>query len=151
MLCSSASEGKGRRSSMACRRSGSRFALSRIYSSCAASRKSFAVCHLGPFCPWRLDMSLIWRSRRRRNNSRPVHGKRTQLGIERLEERQMLDAALPNAAQFVTALYYDVMHRSPSPTEVAAWAGFLNQGHSRDQVAASFVMSGEYRIDLIRQ
>ena len=96
-------------------------------------------------------MSLIWRSRRRRNNSRPVHGKRTQLGIERLEERQMLDAALPNAAQFVTALYYDVMHRSPSPTEVAAWAGFLNQGHSRDQVAASFVMSGEYRIDLIRQ
>src|SRR5262249_47756596 len=80
-----------------------------------------------------------------------ISGKHAQLGIERLEERQMLDAALPSSAQFVTALYYDVLHRSPSTAEVAAWAGFLDQGHSRDDVATSFIMSSEYRIDLIRQ
>jgi hypothetical protein len=81
--------------------------------------------------------------------SRPRSQTRSRLVVERLEGRELLDAS-PVAAQFVTGLYYDLLHRSPSQPEVSAWVGFLAAGHTRDEVAAAFISSGEYRINLIR-
>src|SRR6516162_4966807 len=92
-------------------------------------------------------MSLNRRIRQRSRKSQSV----TRLSVESLEQRQMLDAGLPSSAQFVTALYYDLLHRSPSQADVAAWAGFLDAGHSRDDVANSFISSPGYRFNLLRQ
>jgi hypothetical protein len=92
-------------------------------------------------------MFSFLRSRRLTNKNDSHRHRGARLMLERLENRELLDAT---PAQFVTGLYYDVLHRSPSPAELAAWTGVLSAGHTRGELATGFVTSGEYRFDLIR-
>jgi hypothetical protein len=73
---------------------------------------------------------------------------RSRLTVERLEDRELLDAA--SAAQFITGLYYDLLHRAPGQGEVANWTGWLYSGHARADAATAIINSTEYRLDLIR-
>jgi hypothetical protein len=53
---------------------------------------------------------------------------------------------------FVTALYHDVLHRSPDAHELAGWVGFLNGlSASRDVVARGFVTSPEAYTDQVAE
>ncbi len=67
------------------------------------------------------------------------------LEIERLEQRELLDAG-----SFVTNLYHDLLHRAPGTQELGGWEAFLQNGGSTTQVARTFVASEEYRTDLIQ-
>src|SRR5438309_786701 len=83
----------------------------------------------------------------RRSSRRASSIVNTRLAIERLEDRQLLSAS---AGQFITGLYYDLLHRSPSQSEVTAWTGLLKAGLSPHDVAKGFATSPEYRYDLIQ-
>lgn len=54
---------------------------------------------------------------------------------------------------FVTALYEDVLRRSPNAidaSEVQGWVNALNAGASRYEVASAFVNSNEFRTDALK-
>lgn len=55
----------------------------------------------------------------------------------------------PSDQDFVTALYLDVLGRSPDPTGNATWLAALAAGESRTAVAFEFLISNEYRNDLV--
>jgi hypothetical protein len=50
---------------------------------------------------------------------------------------------------FVTALYQDVLSRTPSQAELDGWVNALNNGASRLSVSVAFLTSTEYRTNLI--
>jgi hypothetical protein len=50
---------------------------------------------------------------------------------------------------FVTALYQDVLGRTPSQAELDGWVNALNNGASRLSVSVAFLTSTEYRTDLV--
>jgi hypothetical protein len=89
-----------------------------------------------------------------RRNAQPSRPARRRLALEELEARQLLDggglASNPVlASQFVTVLYHDLLQRTPSTGEVAAWQNLITGGLPADQVANAFVSSTEYRSNLI--
>jgi hypothetical protein len=51
---------------------------------------------------------------------------------------------------FLTGLYEDVLKRYPSTGELAGWETALDAGVSRASVSAFFLMSQEYRTDLVQ-
>ncbi len=51
---------------------------------------------------------------------------------------------------YVTALYHDLLGRSPSSSELSFWLGQMTGGTTRLQVAQSILASAEYRTDLIQ-
>src|SRR5262245_38124684 len=65
--------------------------------------------------------------------------------LEALEER-----TLPDAGQFVAALYNHTVFRAPGPTEVQAGIATLNAGTSPYQLAQGFETSPEHFINVIR-
>src|SRR5262249_34332973 len=68
--------------------------------------------------------------------------------VELLEDRLVLDSALGASAaatNYVTGLYFDLLHRAPRAGEVAPWAAAVDAGVSRAEVAQDFVNSPEYR------
>ncbi len=83
---------------------------------------------------------------------------RTNLQVERLEERTLLDSALGQPlhasdtawTRWVTKLYHDLLQRLPAPGEVAVWTAALHEGTNPEQVAQSFTTSAEYRTNQIR-
>jgi hypothetical protein len=50
---------------------------------------------------------------------------------------------------FVTALYTDVLRRSPSSADVSVWMQQIANGETLTAVAQGFVNSGEFRTDLV--
>jgi len=67
------------------------------------------------------------------------------LKVESLEAR-----CVPSNAQYVTALYNDLLHRAPAPSEVTPWASDLRAGANPTQIALDFTSSAEYQSDVIR-
>src|SRR5579871_5408225 len=67
------------------------------------------------------------------------------LQVEALEAR-----CLPSTAEYVTGLYGAILHRTPSPAEVASWVNTLNTGASSQEVALAFTSSLEYSTNMIR-
>jgi hypothetical protein len=67
------------------------------------------------------------------------------LQVEALEDR-----CVPSSAEYVTALYGDILHRAPGPAEVAGWVAVLNAGTSPEQLALAFTTSSEYQANTIR-
>src|SRR5258708_37139930 len=65
--------------------------------------------------------------------------------LEALEAR-----CLPSSAAYVTALYSDLLHRTPAAAEVAGWVSTLNAGVSPSDVALAFTLSPEYLTNLIQ-
>lgn len=65
--------------------------------------------------------------------------------VECLEERCLL-----SNAQFVNALYNDLLHRAPAPAEVTSWTSALQAGANPTQVALTFATSPEYLNNLIQ-
>ena len=57
----------------------------------------------------------------------------------------------PDAAGFVTSLYYAVLGRTPSASEVAGWQQMLQNGASRAAVALGFLTSPEADLRLLDQ
>jgi hypothetical protein len=53
-------------------------------------------------------------------------------------------------APFLVALYKDLLHRDPAPSEIAGWASSLAAGASRNQIVQAFLHSGEYLSYVIR-
>ena len=51
---------------------------------------------------------------------------------------------------FVTGLYTEVLNRKPSDAEVAGWESFLEAGNSRLSVSVAFLLSQEFRADLVQ-
>jgi hypothetical protein len=114
-------------------------------------------------------MSFTWLNR----PWRPSRASRTpsrargaaKLRVEELEQRELLDAAsgmkppvrhpgpLPvfDQSNFVTGLYYDLLHRQPQQAEVTGWTSALYGGVSREQIILGFLGSTEYRTDLLRE
>jgi hypothetical protein len=102
-----------------------------------------------------------WRAPRRPSLQRVAK----KLRIEELEKRELLDAAsgtrLPirqagpapvfDQSDFISGLYFDLLHRQPQQAEVTAWTSALYAGASKAQVVQGFLSSDEYRADLIRQ
>src|SRR5262249_35112503 len=62
------------------------------------------------------------------------------LAIEPLEDRLALDAT-----SFVTALYRDVLHRTPEAQGLSFWVQRIQSGTSNLQVATNFWESAEHR------
>jgi hypothetical protein len=52
---------------------------------------------------------------------------------------------LAGNSQFVSAMYNDVLGRTPSSAEVNAWVNLLQNGVSRNVVVNGFLGSGEYQ------
>jgi hypothetical protein len=50
---------------------------------------------------------------------------------------------------FVTALYKDLLHRTPAQSEVAGWDAALAAGLSRDQIVQAFLQSTEYLTNVV--
>ena len=50
---------------------------------------------------------------------------------------------------FVTALYADVLHRTPSSADVSLWVQNIANGETLTAVAQAFLSSSEYRTDLV--
>jgi hypothetical protein len=73
-------------------------------------------------------------------SSRPHTMPSAVLGVEQLEERLVLDAT-----SFVTALYRDVLNRSPNTDGLNFWVQQLQSGTSNLQVATDFWESAEHR------
>jgi hypothetical protein len=67
------------------------------------------------------------------------------LQVEDLEARRVL-----SNAQYVNALYNDLLHRAPASSEVTLWSNALRAGGDPLQVALDFTSSPEYLGDLIR-
>jgi hypothetical protein len=55
----------------------------------------------------------------------------------------------PGNADFLSALYRDVLGRTADPTGLGIWLGQLQGGLSRAAVASSFLHSGEFYYDVI--
>jgi hypothetical protein len=72
--------------------------------------------------------------------------------VEQLEERSLFDTGLSQiaSAQFVTGLYYDLLHRQPHQAGVASWTSALVSGATRQTVISDFVHSPEYETNVIR-
>jgi hypothetical protein len=51
----------------------------------------------------------------------------------------------PDAAAYVTGLYFDLLHRQPGAAELSAWSTGLQDGMPRSQVASAFINSSEFR------
>jgi lysophospholipase L1-like esterase len=66
------------------------------------------------------------------------------LQVERLQDR-----CLPSSTAYVTTLYEDLVHRTPSAAEAAGWVRILDAGVSTRYVARSFASSYEYRSDQV--
>jgi hypothetical protein len=77
--------------------------------------------------------------------SSSAQGASVALQLEVLEER-----CVPSTADYVTGLYTGLLHRNPTPVEVAAWVDDLNAGASPEEVALAFTDSVEYTTDVIR-
>jgi len=71
------------------------------------------------------------------------------LYVELLETR--ITPALPGSPNqnFVNLVYLNLLNRPPDASGLAGWTGLLNQGVSRNQVAADVQNSNEYRTDEI--
>jgi hypothetical protein len=69
----------------------------------------------------------------------------SRLAIEQLEARDLL-----TTSAVVTGFYYDLLHRQPSPAELAGWTAALQTGVTPLQIAQDFLNSAEYRTTLIR-
>ena len=50
---------------------------------------------------------------------------------------------------YVRGLYKDVLGRTPTASELKGWVNLLDQGASRNDVAAGFFLSAEYRTNLV--
>jgi hypothetical protein len=50
---------------------------------------------------------------------------------------------------FVTAIYQDLLGRSPSPSDLTTWVGFLGT-HTRGEMAQILLTSAEYQTDIIQ-
>jgi len=70
--------------------------------------------------------------------------RRYQLRVEALEER-----AVPSTAQYVTAVYTDLLHRQPSAAETASWVSAFNAGTTPAQMIQIVSTSPELRQDII--
>ena len=55
------------------------------------------------------------------------------LQVEGLEARRV-----PSNAQYVNALYNDLLHRAPAPSEVTLWSNALRGGADPTQIAHGF-------------
>jgi hypothetical protein len=69
------------------------------------------------------------------------------LAVERLEERNLLDART-----FVIGLYSNLLQRAPAEAEVQSWLNQLDDGtddDDREEVVEGFVESTEFRTNLI--
>jgi hypothetical protein len=51
---------------------------------------------------------------------------------------------------FVTGLYRDVLNRTATDADIAAWVAILDGGASRDSVSTAFLTSHEYRTELVQ-
>jgi len=69
--------------------------------------------------------------------------------VELLETR--ITPVIPGSPNqnFVNLVYLDLLSRPPDASGLAGWTGLLNQGASRNQVAADIQNSNEYRTDEI--
>src|SRR5262249_33657152 len=65
--------------------------------------------------------------------------------VEVLETRLAL-----SSAQYVTALYNTLLHRTPQPAEVAGQVTTLNARQDPEQLALAFTTSPEYQTDLVQ-
>ena len=89
------------------------------------------------------------RQRSRKGQSARLVLRRSNLSVEPLEERALLDTGLGHALaptpseRYVTGLYYDLLHRQPHQGEVLAWANSLDAGATREAVALGFIDSAE--------
>jgi Domain of unknown function (DUF4214)/BNR/Asp-box repeat len=106
---------------------------------------------------WKRRLSLHAKKRR------PIS--RARLAVEHLERRMVPSAALSrlavpapplfstidhDAGPLVTGLYFDVLHRQPTQTEVNTWVNNINVYHlSHEQVVQAFLASPEYLANLI--
>lgn len=57
--------------------------------------------------------------------------------------------ANPTAEEYVSKLYYNVLHRAPEKAGFDYWVGAIKAGHSRADVLAQFAESGENRAQVI--
>jgi hypothetical protein len=69
---------------------------------------------------------------------------RCPLRVEALEER-----AVPSTAQYVTAVYTDLLHRQPSQAETASWVSALDSGTTPTQMIQVVSTSPEFQRDII--
>ena len=56
----------------------------------------------------------------------------------------------PIAIAVVTGFYYDLLHRQPSPAELAGWTSALQSGIAPVQIAQGFLNSAEFRTTVVR-
>lgn len=85
-----------------------------------------------------------WNHRKRSNAAKRAQASKSArtLNIEGLEERQLPTSA---NAYFLGALYQNLLARTAQSSEIAHWENQMNNGMTREQVAAGFVGSWEYR------
>ena len=69
----------------------------------------------------------------------------------RLEVENLEDRCVPAVAttHYLQALYNNLLHRVPSSSELAGWAGAMAAGVTPGQVALAFTTSAEFRTDQI--
>jgi hypothetical protein len=77
--------------------------------------------------------------------SSPAYSRSFRPELERLEERCVL-----STAQYVTGLYSDLLHRSPSRAEVRQQVAALDAGENTAQFALGLIHSAEYSRDQVR-
>jgi hypothetical protein len=93
-------------------------------------------------------MAKEWLPQRRTARRRPRHSIRPTL--ERLETRTMPTAvAGPAAAQVVTGLYIDLLHRAPLSAEINAWISPVDGTVDPAVVTAGILDGTEYRTAMI--
>jgi hypothetical protein len=68
---------------------------------------------------------------------------RTRPGLEQLEERCVPTGGLSLNQDYVAQLYQDVLGRTPDPTGINYWSGFLDQGMSRGLLAGQLTHTTE--------
>ncbi len=80
------------------------------------------------------------------NVGRPV-GPAPKLGLERLEERCLMDAA---GDAFVAKAFQDLLGRPAEPAAVSYYSGLLDQGTSRTQIVLDIENTQEYLTDYVQ-
>jgi photosystem II stability/assembly factor-like uncharacterized protein len=84
-----------------------------------------------------------------------LHRKRTpfrkeRLRLESLEDRVVLDVGEFEAVHFASGLYYDLLNRQPTLAEAGMWSNALQHHLTFAQAAQDFVLSSEYKANVIQ-
>lgn len=107
-----------------------------------------------------LSVLRSWLPAGARRRAKPRGARPARLRIEPLESRTLLDGGVPagppldapqlDHTKFLSRVYYDLLHRAPGATELTDWLGALERGVTPAQAVGAFLVSAEYRGNLIR-